>query len=57
MNPTLELLTQRRSERNYTDEPISCLVSYDHISQRILKLALARDVLGNLLATLKAQTV
>lgn len=23
MNPTLELLTQRRSERNYTDEPIS----------------------------------
>lgn len=23
MNPTLELLTQRRSERNYTDEPVS----------------------------------
>lgn len=35
----------------------SCLVSYDHISQRILKLAQARDILGNLLATLKAQTV
>ncbi len=33
-----------------------CLVSYDHISQRIQKLATAREVLGNLLADLKAQT-
>ena len=33
----------------------SCLVSYDHISQRILKLATAHEVLGSLLADLKAQ--
>ena len=35
---------------------LNCLVSYDHISQRIQKLATAREVLGNLLADLKAQT-
>ncbi len=44
------------SGNNIFEVSFRCLVSYDHISQRIQKLATARAILGNLLADLKAQT-
>lgn len=51
-----ELLTRyREAVEKGLSMSRSCLVSYDHISQRILKLATAREVLGSLLADLKAQ--